>query len=124
MGPCNDNDLKYYNGSVLNIDRVPEDIKKVYATAFEVDMNYVLEAASRRQKWIDQAQSLNIYMLSHQVRFWIRFVYAWKLGLKTTYYLRSLAATSTEKSTLSRTDLNAVAPSTPAQIQGLKFAQY
>ena len=115
------NDLKYYNGSVLNIDRVPEDIKKVYATAFEVDMNYVLEAASRRQKWIDQAQSLNIYIAKPSGKVLDQvYRYAWKLGLKTTYYLRSLAATSTEKSTLSRTDLNAVAPSTPATDSGPK----
>ena len=115
------NDLKYYNGSVLNIDRVPEDIKKVYATAFEVDMNYVLEAASRRQKWIDQAQSLNIYIAKPSGKVLDQvYRYAWKLGLKTTYYLRSLAATSTEKSTLSRTDLNAVAPSTPAPDSGPK----
>ena len=109
------NDLKYYNGSVEKIDRVPKDVKRVFATAFEVDMNYVLEAASRRQKWIDQAQSLNVYIAKPSGKK-LDQVYrqAWKIGLKTTYYLRSLAATSTEKSTVSKTDLNAVAsgPST------------
>ena len=104
------NDLKYYNGSVESIDRIPENIKRVFATAFEVDMSYVLEAASRRQKWIDQAQSLNIYIAKPSGKKLDQtYRQAWKLGLKTTYYLRSLAATSTEKSTVSKTDLNAVA---------------
>ncbi len=104
------NDLKYYNGSVANIDRIPENIKRVFATAFEVDMSYVLEAASRRQKWIDQAQSLNVYIAKPSGKKLDQtYRQAWKLGLKTTYYLRSLAATSTEKSTVAKTDLNAVA---------------
>ena len=115
------NDLKYYNGSVAQIDRVPEGIKRIYATAFEVDISYILEAASRRQKWIDQAQSLNMYIAKPSGKTLDKvYRYAWRLGLKTTYYLRSLAATSTEKSTLSRTDLNAVAPSSPAPDSGPK----
>ena len=103
------NDLKYYDGSVRNIDRVPEDLKALYATAFEVEPRWIVDAASRRQKWIDQAQSLNLYLAEASGRK-LDVVYrmAWLRGLKTTYYLRALAATSTEKSTLDRGTLNAV----------------
>ena len=104
------NDLKYYDGSVRNIDRVPEDLQALYATAFEVEPRWIVDAASRRQKWIDQAQSLNLYLAEASGRK-LDIVYrmAWLRGLKTTYYLRALAATSAEKSTLDRGTLNAVA---------------
>ena len=102
------NDLKYYEGSVRNISRMPDDLKSVYATAFEVEPRWIVDAASRRQKWIDQAQSLNLYIdnasgkkLDQTYRM------AWWRGLKTTYYLRSLAATGTEKSTIDTGALNA-----------------
>ncbi len=92
------NDLKYYDGSVRQIDRVPEDLKQIYATAFEVDSRWLVEAASRRQKWIDQGQSLNLYMAEPSgKRLDNLYKLAWVRGLKTTYYLRSLGATSVEK---------------------------
>ncbi len=92
------NDLKYFDGSVQKIDRVPEDLKAKYATAFEVDAGWLIEAASRRQKWIDQGQSLNIYMEEPSGKK-LDSIYklAWVRGLKTTYYLRSLGATQAEK---------------------------
>ncbi len=103
------NDLKYYDGSLAAIDRVPERIKQLYATAFEVEPRWLVDAASRRQKWIDQAQSLNLYMAQASGRkLDITYRMAWLRGLKTTYYLRALGATSTEKSTLDRGNLNAV----------------
>lgn len=104
------NDLKYYDGSVQQIDRIPQDLKDLYATAFEVDTKWIVEAASRRQKWIDQAQSLNLYIAGASGKK-LDLIYrmAWYRGLKTTYYLRALAATSTEKSTISTGKLNAVA---------------
>jgi len=94
------NDLKYYDGSLLPIDRIPEDLKVLFATAFEVEASWIVEAAARRQKWIDQAQSLNLY-ISEPSGKKLDIVYrmAWMLGLKTTYYLRSLGATTNEKST-------------------------
>ena len=103
------NDLKYYDGSVRDIDRVPEEMKALYATAFEVEPRWLVDAGSRRQKWIDQSQSLNLYLAEASGRK-LDVVYrmAWVRGLKTTYYLRALAATSTEKSTLDRGTLNAV----------------
>ncbi len=103
------NDLKYYEGSVQKIDRVPDDIKQIYATAFEVEPRWLVDAASRRQKWIDQAQSLNLYVAgANGKKLDITYRMAWLRGLKTTYYLRALAATTTEKSTISDTSLNAV----------------
>jgi ribonucleoside-diphosphate reductase alpha chain len=103
------NDLKYYDGSLRNIERVPIELKKLYATAFEVEPRWLVDAASRRQKWIDQAQSLNLYMAEASGRkLDITYRMAWLRGLKTTYYLRALSATSTEKSTLDRGTLNAV----------------
>jgi ribonucleoside-diphosphate reductase alpha chain len=103
------NDLKYYEGSVQNIDRVPEEIKQVYATAFEVEPRWLVDAASRRQKWIDQAQSLNLYVAGASgKKLDITYRMAWLRGLKTTYYLRALAATTTEKSTVSDNSLNKV----------------
>jgi ribonucleoside-diphosphate reductase alpha chain len=94
------NDLKYYEGSVQPIDRVPEDIKALYATAFELDSRWLIEAASRRQKWLDQAQSLNLYMAQPSGRALDKlYKLAWVRGLKTTYYLRSMGATHAGKST-------------------------
>ena len=102
-------DLKYFDGALGKIDRIPEDLKANYATAFEMDPSWLVEAASRRQKWIDQAQSLNIYMAGVSgKRLDDLYKLAWKRGLKTTYYLRSLAATSAEKSTGRGGELNAV----------------
>lgn len=93
-------DLKYYDGSVKHIDRVPDDIKKLYATAFETDSRWLIEAASRRQKWLDQSQSLNLYMATaNGQKLDNLYKLAWIRGLKTTYYLRCLSATHVEKST-------------------------
>lgn len=103
------NDLKYFEGSVLKIDRVPDDLKLLYATAFEVEPRWIVDAASRRQKWLDQAQSLNLYISgANGKKLDITYRMAWYRGLKTTYYLRALAATSTEKSTIDTGALNAV----------------
>ncbi|MEE4145151.1 MAG: ribonucleoside-diphosphate reductase subunit alpha, partial [Halieaceae bacterium] len=103
------NDLKYYDGSVQAVDRVPADLKQIYATAFEVEPRWLVDAASRRQKWIDQAQSLNLYINNaNGKKLDITYRMAWYSGLKTTYYLRSLAATGTEKSTIESGKLNAV----------------
>ena len=106
------NDLKYYDGSVQNIDRIPDDIKEIYRTAFEVDPRWLIEAASRRQKWIDQAQSLNLYMAEPSGQKMDNlYKLAWVRGLKTTYYLRSIGATHVEKSTMENhqeSKLNAV----------------
>ena len=103
------NDLKYYEGSVQKIDRVPAEIKKIYATAFEVEPRWLVDAASRRQKWLDQAQSLNLYVAGASgKKLDITYRMAWIRGLKTTYYLRALAATTTEKSTVSDNSLNKV----------------
>ncbi|SDS59715.1 ribonucleoside-diphosphate reductase subunit alpha [Pseudomonas oryzae] len=103
------NDLKYYDGSVQQIERIPADLKAMYATAFEVETKWIVEAASRRQKWIDQAQSLNLYIAGASgKKLDVTYRMAWFRGLKTTYYLRALAATSTEKSTITTGKLNAV----------------
>ena len=103
------NDLKYYDGSLRAIERVPMEIKQRYATAFEVEPRWLVDAASRRQKWIDQAQSLNLYIAGASgKKLDVTYRMAWLRGLKTTYYLRALGATSTEKSTLNRGTLNAV----------------
>jgi len=99
------NDLKYYDGSVQPIDRVPDDIKALYATAFEVDPRWLVEAGSRRQKWIDQAQSLNLYMAEPSGKKLDNlYKLAWVRGLKTTYYLRSMGATAAEKTSVNRDD--------------------
>jgi ribonucleoside-diphosphate reductase alpha chain len=102
-------DLKHFDGSLRRIDRVPEEIKQLYATAFEVEAQWLVEAAARRQKWIDQAQSLNIYMAGASGRK-LDEIYklAWVRGLKTTYYLRTVGATQAEKSTVKSGSLNAV----------------
>ncbi len=103
------NDLKYFNGSVQPIHRIPDNLKKRYATAFEIDATWLVEAASKRQKWLDQAQSLNIYMAKPSGKKLDElYRLAWIRGLKTTYYLRSLGATNAEKSTISDSALNAV----------------
>jgi ribonucleoside-diphosphate reductase alpha chain len=103
------NDLKYYDGSLQKIERVPESIKQMYATAFELDARWLIEAASRRQKWIDQAQSLNLYLSEPSgKKLDTLYKFAWLRGLKTTYYLRTLGATHVEKSTAFDGKLNAV----------------
>ncbi|MBL8383730.1 MAG: ribonucleoside-diphosphate reductase subunit alpha [Burkholderiales bacterium] len=102
-------DLKYFDGSLAKIDRVPPEIRNLYATAFEVDSKWIVEAAARRQKWIDQAQSLNIYMAGASgKKLDETYKLAWLRGLKTTYYLRTLGATNAEKSTVKAGQLNAV----------------
>lgn len=111
-------DLKYFDGSLANIDRVPADLKALFATAFEIAPSWLIKAASRRQKWLDQAQSLNLYVVTATGRALDEmYRLAWRMGLKTTYYLRSEAATSVEKSTLRGTDgrLNAVPPTPLAE---------
>ncbi len=102
-------DLKYFDGSLSKIDRIPPELRKLYATAFEMDANWLVECASRRQKWIDQAQSLNIYLAGASGKK-LDEIYklAWVRGLKTTYYLRTMGATSAEKSTVQSGQLNAV----------------
>ncbi|MCC7005445.1 MAG: ribonucleoside-diphosphate reductase subunit alpha [Ottowia sp.] len=102
-------DLKYFDGTLARIDRIPQDLRALYATAFEVDSTWLVEAASRRQKWIDQAQSLNIYMAGASGKqLDDTYKLAWLRGLKTTYYLRTMSATHVEKSTVKTGALNAV----------------
>jgi ribonucleoside-diphosphate reductase alpha chain len=126
-------DLKHFDGSLRPIDRVPQDIKRLYATAFEVDSTWLVEAAARRQKWIDQAQSLNIYMAGVSgKKLDETYKLAWLRGLKTTYYLRTISATHVEKSTVQSSKLNAVSSglaslavaskATPIQIDHLEQA--
>ncbi|AVG42723.1 ribonucleoside-diphosphate reductase subunit alpha [Achromobacter insolitus] len=108
-------DLKYFDGSLSRIDRVPSELRDLYATAFEVEPSWLVECASRRQKWIDQAQSLNIYMSGASgKKLDDTYKLAWKRGLKTTYYLRTLGATSAEKSTGRGGELNAVSAGAPS----------
>lgn len=102
-------DLKYFDGALAKIDRIPDDMRELYATAFEMDTRWIVEAAARRQKWIDQAQSLNIYMAGASgKKLHDTYTLAWLRGLKTTYYLRTMSATSAEKSTGKIGQLNAV----------------
>ncbi|QLB58716.1 ribonucleoside-diphosphate reductase subunit alpha [Acinetobacter indicus] len=109
------NDLKHFEGSVQKISRIPEELKAIFATAFEVEPRWIVDAASRRQKWIDQAQSLNLYISgANGKKLDITYKMAWLRGLKTTYYLRALGATSAEKSTINTGTLNAVKPATVA----------
>jgi ribonucleoside-diphosphate reductase alpha chain len=113
-------DLKYFDGSLGAIDRVPDQLKMLYATSFEIEPTWLIQAAGRRQKWIDQAQSLNLYIAQPSgKKLDALYREAWHAGLKTTYYLRSSSATHVEKSTLKRTDgkLNAVAVSSVAPKQ-------
>jgi len=109
-------DLKHFDGSLAPIDRVPQEIKALYATAFEVETSWLVEAAARRQKWIDQAQSLNIYMAGASgKKLDETYKLAWLRGLKTTYYLRTTSATQAEKSTVAAGRLNAVSSGGAAQ---------
>jgi ribonucleoside-diphosphate reductase alpha chain len=102
-------DLKYFDGSLAQIDRIPPDVRSLYATAFEIEPRWLVECAARRQKWVDQSQSLNIYMAGASgKRLDETYKLAWLRGLKTTYYLRTLGATSAEKSTGKAGQLNAV----------------
>ena len=110
-------DLKYFDGSLGPIDRVSDELKKLYATSFEIDATWLIQAAAQRQKWIDQAQSLNLYIAEASgKKLDALYREAWHAGLKTTYYLRSRSATHVEKSTMKRTDgkLNSVAMDAPA----------
>ena len=116
-------DLKHFDGSLRPIDRVPNEIKSLYATAFEVETTWLVEAASRRQKWIDQAQSLNIYMAGASgKKLDDTYKLAWTRGLKTTYYLRTISATHAEKSTVHSDRLNAVSSSQKAAPSALEAA--
>ncbi len=94
-------DLKYFDGSILEIERIPEEMKKLFLTSFEIDPEWIIECGSRRQKWIDQAQSLNLYMAEASgKKLHNMYMFAWNRGIKTTYYLRSMGATQIEKSTM------------------------
>ena len=109
-------DLKHFDGSLRPIDRVPQEMKALYATAFEVEPQWLVQAAARRQKWIDQAQSLNIYMAGASgKKLDDTYKLAWISGLKTTYYLRTMGATHAEKSTVKAGRLNAVSTQSDAQ---------
>jgi ribonucleoside-diphosphate reductase alpha chain len=102
-------DLKYFDGSLAKIDRIPAPIRSLYATAFEIEPKWLVECAARRQKWIDQSQSLNIYMAGASgKKLDETYKLAWLRGLKTTYYLRTMGATHAEKSTVKAGALNAV----------------
>ncbi len=117
------NDLKHYEGSVQQIGRVPDDLKALFATAFEVEPRWMVDAASRRQKWIDQAQSLNLYIAGASgKKLDTTYKMAWLRGLKTTYYLRALSATSAEKSTINTGALNAVSAKTPTLVPPVNSA--
>jgi ribonucleoside-diphosphate reductase alpha chain len=97
-------DLKYFDGSILEIERIPQELKDIYLTAFEIEPEWIIECGSRRQKWIDMGQSLNLYIAAPSgKKLHDMYLLAWRKGLKTTYYLRSLGATQIEKST---TDIN------------------
>jgi ribonucleoside-diphosphate reductase alpha chain len=112
-------DLKHFDGSLSPMDRVPHDIKQLYATAFEVETQWLVEAAARRQKWIDQAQSLNIYMAGASgKKLDETYKLAWLRGLKTTYYLRTMSATHAEKSTISSGRMNSVSSTQSAAPAG------
>ncbi|WP_299872218.1 ribonucleoside-diphosphate reductase subunit alpha [uncultured Cocleimonas sp.] len=111
------NDLKYFDGSVQQIDRIPENLKAKYATAFEVDSRWLIEAGSRRQKWIDQGQSLNLYMQEPSgAKLDNLYKLAWVRGLKTTYYLRSMGATAMEKTQESSSNVAKTAPEAPEAV--------
>ncbi len=111
------NDLKYFDGSVQQIDRIPESLKAKYATAFEVDSRWLVEAGSRRQKWIDQGQSLNLYMQEPSgAKLDNLYKLAWVRGLKTTYYLRSMGATAMEKSQESSSNVRNNVPDAPETV--------
>ncbi len=106
--------LKRYDGNLHAISSIPDDLKRLYQTAFDVPAKWLIDCASRRQKWIDMGQSLNLYIEApNGKKLDEMYRYAWKKGLKTTYYLRSLAATGVEKSTLTTREYNNVAPVIP-----------
>ena len=116
-------DLKHFDGSLRPIDRVPQDLKDLYATAFEVETQWLVEAAARRQKWIDQAQSLNIYMAGASgKKLDETYKLAWLRGLKTTYYLRTTSATQAEKSTVQSGSHNAVASGSGSGLSAMEIA--
>ena len=116
-------DLKYFDGSLAKIDRIPPDLRALYATAFEVEPAWLVEAAARRQKWIDQAQSLNIYMAGASgKKLDETYKLAWLRGLKTTYYLRTIGATHSEKSTTKAGALNAVSVDGASSAGGYSMA--
>jgi len=116
-------DLKHFDGSLRPIDRVPQDIKAQYATAFEIEPQWLVEAAARRQKWIDQAQSLNIYMAGASgKKLDETYKLAWLRGLKTTYYLRTSSATQAEKSTVQSGSHNAVSSSQGTSLNAMEAA--
>jgi ribonucleoside-diphosphate reductase alpha chain len=116
-------DLKHFDGSLRPIDRVPQEIKALYATAFEVETTWIVEAAARRQKWIDQAQSLNIYMAGASgKKLDETYKLAWLRGLKTTYYLRTTSATQVEKSTVQSGSHNAVASGSGSGLSAMEVA--
>ena len=111
-------DLKYFDGNLARIDRAPAALRRLYATAFEIEPKWLVEAAARRQKWIDQSQSLNIYMAGASgKKLDDTYKLAWIRGLKTTYYLRAMGATHAEKSTTKTGHLNAV-PSADSEASG------
>jgi ribonucleoside-diphosphate reductase alpha chain len=102
-------DLKYFDGNLARIDRVPAELRRLYATAFEIDPIWIVEAGASRQKWIDQSQSLNIYIgQASGKKLDECYKLAWQRGLKTTYYLRAVGATHAEKSTVKAGQLNSV----------------
>jgi ribonucleoside-diphosphate reductase alpha chain len=115
-------DLKYFDGNLARIDRAPAQLRRLYATAFEVEPKWLVEAAARRQKWIDQSQSLNIYMAGASgKKLDETYKLAWIRGLKTTYYLRSMGATHAEKSTVKSGELNAVPMAAEEVLAEAKF---
>lgn len=117
------NDLKFYNGRINQISRIPQSIRQLFATSFEIDPKWLVEAGSRRQKWIDQSQSLNLYMAEPSgKKLDDLYRLAWHRGLKTTYYLRSLGATTAEKSTLHNSALNAVKPALNGSVASMDDA--
>ncbi len=116
-------DLKHFDGSLSPIDRVPQELKSLYATAFEIETRWLIEAAARRQKWIDQAQSLNIYMAGASgKKLDETYKLAWLRGLKTTYYLRTMSATHAEKSTVTAGRMNAVSSGGAPSMSALEAA--
>ena len=116
-------DLKHFDGSLSPIDRVPQELKSLYATAFEIETRWLIEAAARRQKWIDQAQSLNIYMAGASgKKLDETYKLAWLRGLKTTYYLRTMSATHAEKSTVTAGRMNSVSSGVATSTSALEAA--
>ena len=117
-------DLKYFDGSLSQINRIPSEIRDLYSTAFELEAVWLVEAAARRQKWIDQAQSLNIYMSGTSgKKMDATYKLAWLRGLKTTYYFRAMGATHAEKSTIETGRLNAVPVGNEASREASKISQ-